>query len=96
MLHTWANATDGTGNAVRVVLFDYRKAFDLIDHAILATKVIQLSMLTFIKRCVIDFLIKQTATSKTSNKLYVGMDRCPLWLPAAGYQIKTLALHPDE
>ena len=59
MLHTWANATDGTGNAVRVVLFDYRKAFDLIDHTILATKVIQLSMPTFIKRWVIDFLINR-------------------------------------
>ena len=29
MVHTWAQATDGTGSAVRVVLLDYRKAFDL-------------------------------------------------------------------
>jgi len=32
MFHHWSQATDGTGVAVRVVLFDYRKAFDLIDH----------------------------------------------------------------
>ena len=29
VVHTWAQATDGTGSAVRVVLLDYRKAFDL-------------------------------------------------------------------
>ena len=32
MIHTWASATDGTGAAVRMVLLNYRKAFDLIDH----------------------------------------------------------------
>ena len=67
MLHTWANATDGTGNAVRVVLFDYRKAFDLIDHTILAAKVIQLSMPTFIKRWVIDFLINRQQRVKLAR-----------------------------
>jgi hypothetical protein len=35
MIHTWASATDGTGAAVRMVLLDYGKAFDLIDHRIL-------------------------------------------------------------
>ncbi|XP_068707894.1 uncharacterized protein [Montipora foliosa] len=35
MVHEWARATDGTGAAVRVVLLDYKKAFDLIDHQIL-------------------------------------------------------------
>lgn len=59
MIHTWAQATDGTGNVVRVALFDYRKAFDLIDHNILAKKVIQLPMPTFIKRWVIDFLMNR-------------------------------------
>lgn len=42
MTHNWIKAIDGTGNTVRVVLFDYRKAFDLIDHHLLAEKVIQL------------------------------------------------------
>ena len=35
MVHTWAQATDATGSAVRVVLLDYRKEFDLVDHSIL-------------------------------------------------------------
>ena len=32
MIHHWAQATVATGAAARVVLFDYKKAFDLIDH----------------------------------------------------------------
>ena len=32
MIHKWNEATDGTGATVRVVLFDFKKAFDLIDH----------------------------------------------------------------
>ena len=34
MLHTWLQATDRPGAAVRVVPFDYRKAFDLSDHTL--------------------------------------------------------------
>ena len=44
MVHKWSEATDGAGNVVRTVLFDIRKAFDLIDLFILARKVIQLSV----------------------------------------------------
>ncbi len=67
MVHTWTQATDGTGNAVRVVLFDYKKAFDLIDHKILATKIIQLQMPSFIKRWVIDFLMNRQQRVKLAR-----------------------------
>ena len=67
MVHAWTQATDGTGNAVRVVLFDYKKAFDLIDHKILATKTIQLPMPTFIKRWVIDFLMNRQQRVKLAR-----------------------------
>ena len=39
MLHTWAQGTDGSGASVCVLLFDYHKAFNLIDHQILASKI---------------------------------------------------------
>ena len=42
MPHTWAQATDGATAAVWVVQLDYRKAFDLFDHCILANKVLSL------------------------------------------------------
>ena len=44
MVHSWTKHTDGTGSTVRVVLFDYQKAFDLIDHALLVRKLLALEM----------------------------------------------------
>ena len=38
MIHEWLQATDGNSASVRVFLFDYRKAFDFIDHGTLAAK----------------------------------------------------------
>ena len=56
MLHNWAKATDGTGNSVRVLLVDYRKAFDLIDHSILINKIRQLPIPIYIINWLISFL----------------------------------------
>lgn len=44
IVHSWTKHTDGTGSTVRVLLFDYRKAFDLIDHTILARKLMALDI----------------------------------------------------
>ena len=57
MMHTWAQATDGTGSAVRVVCLDYRKAFDLVDHGTLAAKIMGLRIPRGVARWVCDFLI---------------------------------------
>ena len=38
MTHAWYSATDGNGATVRAVLFDFKKAFDLINHGILVQK----------------------------------------------------------
>ena len=40
MLHSWNSSTDGNGATTRVVLVDFRKAFDLIDHHILVQKLL--------------------------------------------------------
>ena len=56
MLHNWAKATDGTGNSVRVLLVDYRKAFDLIDHSILINKIRLLPIPIYIINWLISFL----------------------------------------
>ena len=56
MVHAWSKHTDGKGATVRVVLFDFRKAFDLIDHAILAKKLENLDLPPGIVSWVIDFL----------------------------------------
>lgn len=44
MLHEWLEATDGNGAAIRVLLFNYRKAFDPIDHGTLVAKLKQLDV----------------------------------------------------
>ena len=67
MFHHWLQARDGTGAAVRVVLFDYRKAFDLIDHKILVAKNNGLDMPHSIKAWVTDFLTNRHQRVKLSS-----------------------------
>ena len=71
MVHPWTQATDGTGSAVRVVLLDYRKAFDLVDHSIiLAAKILELHIPRGIARWVCDFLMDRRQRVKLSNDCF--------------------------
>ena len=56
MFHHWLGATDGTGSTVRTVLLDFRKAFDLVDHHILVTKLQNLGVKPSAINWIIDFL----------------------------------------
>ena len=67
MIHQWAQATDGTGSAVRAILFDYKKAFDLIDHRILLGKVRELAIPREIFLWIADFLTDRFLRVKLSN-----------------------------
>ena len=44
MVHSWLSATDGNGATVRIVLFDFHKAFDLIEHNILIQKFVSYNL----------------------------------------------------
>lgn len=44
MLHHWHMNSDGTGVTVGTIIFDSRKAFDLIDHSILIEKLSRLEI----------------------------------------------------
>ena len=55
MIYRWTEATDGNGSTVRVILFDYKKAFDYIDHDILVSKLKLLRILATTVNCIIDF-----------------------------------------
>ena len=55
MIHNWTQATDAKGAAVRVVMFDYKKAFDLIDPQIFIHKIFNLSIPRSIARWVCNF-----------------------------------------
>ena len=81
MFHHWLHATDSTGAAVRVVLFDYRKAFDLIDHKILVAKINGLDMPHGIKAWVTDFLTNRHQRVKLSSDCYSEWGPVPAGVP---------------
>ena len=56
MLHHWFHETGGNGAVIRAIIFDYRKAFDLIDHSILFEKLPQLDIPRRVANWMIDFL----------------------------------------
>ena len=67
MLHKWLEATDGKGAIVRVFLFYYRKAFDLIDHYTLVTKLKQIKVPYSIIDRDIDFFPERAQRIKLSK-----------------------------
>ena len=81
MVHTWGQATDGTGSVVRVVLLDYRKAFDLVDHSILAAKIQELCIPRRIARWVCDFLMDRRQRVKLSNDFFSEWGAVPSGVP---------------
>ena len=68
MIHKWLEATDGNGDSVRVLLLDYRKAFDLIDHKILVKNLRQVDIPSSVINWIIDFL------SGRSQRVKLGKD----------------------
>ena len=65
-------ATDGTGSAVRVDLFDYRKVFDYIDHQQLLTrKMYNLDIPRGVARWVVDFSVASVSERKALCGLFL-------------------------
>ena len=64
MFHKCLSETDGTGSDVRALLFDFRKAFDLIDHTILVNKLKLLAIPNSIVNWVISFLSERSQRVK--------------------------------
>ena len=70
MIHAWSNHTDRNGSTVGVVLFDFRKAFDLIDHCILAGKLKNLDLPSGIVSWITDFLKDRKQRVKLSQECF--------------------------
>ena len=70
MLHNWYNDTDGNGSTVRVVLFDFRKVFDLIDHAILMAKLADYELPPWVLDWIADFLTDRRQRVKLAHDCY--------------------------
>ena len=81
MLHTWTEATDGNGYTIRTILFDYRKAFDLIDHSMLVSKSRSLDLLVSIINWIIDFLSDRFQIVKLVEGCVSGWGSVPSGVP---------------
>ena len=81
MFHSWANSTDGNGSTTRVVLFDFRKAFDLIDHHVLARKLSSYDIPRSILCWIIDFLMDRKQRVKLSRDCFSEWKAVPAGVP---------------
>ena len=64
VLHTWSLGTDGNRANVTILLFDYGKPFDLIDHGMLVRKFCnQCKLPASIINWITDFFIRQIPAS---------------------------------
>ena len=67
MLHEWSQGTDGNGSTIKTLLFDYKKAFDLIDRSILVRKLCALDIAPSVINWIIDFLSARSQRIKLSE-----------------------------
>ena len=81
MVHSLTKHTDGTGSTVRVVLFDYQKAFDLIDHTFLARKLLAMDMPVGVLFWIIDFLTDRTQRVKLGEHCLSEWRNVPAGVP---------------
>jgi hypothetical protein len=70
MLHKWLAATDGTGSAVRVILLDFRKAFDLVDNNLLVPKLHKYGIKPTVLNWMVDFLRDRFQRVKLDSDCY--------------------------
>ena len=81
MLHNWILGTDGNGATVRSILFDYRKAFDYIEHSILVDKICSLAIPTSVINWVINFPSDRLQRVKLANDCYSDWGSVPSGVP---------------
>ena len=73
MIHRWLSQTDGNGATIWIILFDYREAFDLTYHEILAGKLCSLDLPVSVVNWIIDFISDRYQTIKLANSgVYIG------------------------
>ena len=71
MLHSWYYNTGGNGSTVRVVLVDFNKAFDLIDHWILRNKLKEYDLPVSTFQWITDFLKNREQRVRLAQDCYL-------------------------
>ena len=77
MIHSWAKSADGNESTMRVVLFDFRKAFDLIGHHVLALKLSCYDIPGSISCQITDFLTDRKQRIKLSRDCFSEWEAVP-------------------
>ena len=80
-MHYWAKSTDGNGSTMRVMLFDFRKAFDLINHHVLARKLSSYDIPRPLMCWIIDFLMDRKQRVKLSCDCVSEWEAVPAGVP---------------
>ena len=70
MIHSWNGGTDGNGATARVILFDFKKAFDLLDHQILVRKLHTYNFHEETVSWIVDFLTDRMQRVKIGQDFY--------------------------
>ena len=73
--------TDGNGSITRVMLFDFRIAFDLIDHNILSEKLTRYNIPKTIMYWILDFLSNRKQRVKLCNDCFSEWSDVPAGVP---------------
>ena len=81
MLHEWPSSTDNSNSAVGIVLLDYKKAFDLVDHTLLIAKLFSLGTKPSIVNWIIDFLRDRTQRVKLNSDCFSDWTKVPAGVP---------------
>ena len=67
LLHNWLAALETPGKVVRILLLDFRKAFDRVDHKILLTKLSNMGLPNCLTRWMTSFLCERQQRVKLGN-----------------------------
>ena len=70
MLHSWSESIDGNSGSVRVMLFDFGKAFDLVDHYLLLQKLKTYDLSQWKIDWIKDFLTCRKQRVKLNQECY--------------------------
>ena len=81
-MESWIKlATDGNGATVRAVLFNFKKAFDLIDHRILVSKLRVHDIPEAVLSWITDFLTDRKQRVKLSSDCFSEWGAVPAGVP---------------
>ena len=81
MIHNWAKGADRNEVTAGVIMFDYRKPFDLIDLRILVTKISELDVPISVVNWIIDFLSLRSQRVKLAEVCFSEWGSVPSGVP---------------